>query len=352
MSDAVAQTALDLTMTQYTADWSTSPGFELSGPIWDPHASFSTVYAALPTPLIATITSSNTAQSLSFYQGNFGGVLRSWAFNTLLSNKQGPELITATISFLNEVQTTVQPRLVALYPGYPIDVYKALIVQNLVHGYHVYDTSYYYETITRQIPSKNPAILMAAQVTAADELYSLLQSPVADCGETAEFVRVLGRIWSLDMRYLGIYVNYPSPLAKATVASTHALNVLVYNNPGAGAKAALLVDAISNLAIAPGPLAQILPTEMQGDGIVASASWAGNRYAALTSSGKVLTFFNFYMHPPIRAGYLKAGLPDASLLAFMYTYYLEAYPNSVRAYPKSTGWTVNNAAYSLNQPLY
>jgi hypothetical protein len=91
---------------------------------------------------------------------------------------------------------------------------------------------------------------------------------------------------------------------------------------------------------------------MRGDGIVASASWAGNRYAALASRGKVLTFFNFYMHPPVRAGYLKAGLPDASLLAFMYTYYLEAYPNAVPAYNKSTGWTVNNAAYSLNQPLY
>jgi hypothetical protein len=90
---------------------------------------------------------------------------------------------------------------------------------------------------------------------------------------------------------------------------------------------------------------------MVGDGILSSSATPTGRYAALSDAGRILRFFNYYMHPPVRAGYLKTGQADASTVAFMYVYYLEAYPNAAQPYHGAQGWLVNNAAYSLNQPL-
>ncbi|MDE2136633.1 MAG: hypothetical protein KGJ68_04305 [Gammaproteobacteria bacterium] len=342
--------------SQYTEDWSQAPGFYLSGPVWDPGATFAIVYSALPSSDVALITSSNTPTTFAFFQSYFQDVLRKWAFAEITNNSvRGAQFVSDTLAFLNQVYGTVQPQLAQTYPGYPADVYKALIIQNLVHGYHVIEPTTYYETITGWYQSSNPndfPILQMGQLTLADELASLLRMPTADCGEVAETVRVLGKIWGIDMRYVGIWTDYTSPLAqRAEVQSTHALDVLVYQASAGGPKVAMLVDALANLSIVTGPLSAVLPAEMTGDGIVASASSASDRYAALSASGQIIRFFNYYMHPGIREGYLKAGEADASLPAFMYVYYLESYPNALHTFHGATGWQVNTASYSLNQPL-
>lgn len=347
-----AQEALTQTSSQYTADWSQAPGFYLSGPMWDQTATFAVVYSALPSSVVSTITSSNTAQSFAFWQTNFQDVLRKWAFNEMSAGIRGAQLAADSVAFLDQVYANVGPQLAQLYPGYPPDVYKALTVQNLVHAYHTYATSLYYETVTGQIvgdPNDIP-ILVTGQLTMADELASLIRTPAADCGEISELVRVMARLWGLDMRYVGIDLDYPSPFAAAEVQSTHSLDVLVYTARAGGPKYAVLVDALINQAIAPGPLAAVLPGEMTGDGILAATSYAGNRYAALSNAHKVLRFFDYYMHPPVREGYLKAALQDASLTAFMYVYYLEAYPNANITFSGSSGWQVNSQAFSVNQP--
>lgn len=344
----------DLT-NQYTDSWTQAPGLYLSGPMWDQGATFAVVYSALPSSDVSLITSSNTPQTLAFFQSNFQDVLRKWAFTELTSNTvRGAQFITDTLAFLNQVYGSVQPQLAQLYPGYPTDVYKALIIQNLVHGFHTVAPTTYYETITGFYQGSNAndfPILQHGQLTLADELASLLRMPTADCGEVAETVRILGRIWGIDMRYVGIWADYRSPLAQREVGTTHALDVLVYQPSPGGPKVAMLVDATANLSIVTGPLSAVLSAEMTGDGIIASASPAANRYAALSASGKVLRFFNYFMHPGVREGYLKSGQSDPSLNAFMYVYFLEVYPNALHTYNGATGWQVNTNSYSLNQPL-
>jgi len=340
--------------SQYTADWSQEPGLYLSGPVWDQGATFAVVYSALPSSDISLITSSNTPETFAFFQSNFQDVLRKWAFNELTNDVRGAQLVSDTLTFLNQLYSTVQPQLAQLYPGYPTDVYKAFIIQNLVHGFHTIAPTTYYETITGSYRGSNPndfPILQHGQLTMASELASLLRMPTADCGEVAETVRVLGRIWGIDMRYVGIWADYRSPLAQREVGSTHALDVLVYQASTGGPKVAMLVDAIANMSIMTGPLGAVLPGEMTGDGIIASGIPAANRYAALSASGKVIRFFNYFMHPGVREGYLKSGQSDASLIAFMYVYFLETYPNALHTYDGATGWQVNTSSYSLNQPL-
>ena len=327
---------------QYTDDWSQAPGLFLSGPMWDQGATFAIVYSALPSSDISSITSSNTSQTFAFFQSNFQDVLRKWAFTELTNNTtRGAQLVSDTLALLNQVYSTAQPQLAQMYPGSPTDVYKAFIIQNLVHGFHVVAPTNYYETITGSYQSSNHndfPILQHGQLTMADELASLLRMPTADCGEIAETVRVLGRMWGIDMRYVGIWADYRSPLAQREVGSVHALDILVYQASSGGPKVAMLVDAMENLSIAAGPLSALLPTEMTGD-------------AALSASGKLIRFFNYFMHPGVREGYLKSGQSDASLNAFMYVYYLELYPNALHTYNGATGWQVNTQSYSLNQPL-
>lgn len=347
----LGQMTVASTATQYVADWASSPGFRLYGTIWDPHASRKVAFDALPPSLVALVAGSNTPDSYRLYRQHFQGVLRRWAQSQFDSGVQGGALVTNLVTLLEHVYADVQPEIAQIYPGYPTDVYKALVVQNLVHGYHTYAQSLYYEAITNQVPSiAAPNLLTTGNLTMADELASLLQAPVADCGEIAETVRVIGRLWGLDTRYLGVYVDYQSPLANAEVASTHALGILVYRAPS-GNNAALFTDALTNIAIDAGPVASILPDEMvNDDGILDSAPWAGNRYENLLNANRVLHFFNYFMHPPVRAGYLKASQADASVFALMYAYYLEAYPNALHTFRSSTGWRVNNATYTLNQP--
>ena len=37
--------------------------------------------------------------------------------------------------------------------------------------------------------------------------------------------------------------------------------------------------------------------------------------AALANAGRIFRFFNYFMHPPVRQGYLKASLSDGSLVS-------------------------------------
>lgn len=351
---AAAQVTVPSVVKQYSADWSDSPGFQPAGPLWDPGASAHVVFQSLTPDLITAITSSNTNDTQAFYQRYFQGTLRRWSNLELNKNVHGQALVADAVDFFDETFERVGPQLQRRFPGYPRDVYKALTLENLVHGYHVYASSGYYETITGQVPGHYTVpILQSGQLTMADEFESLLEAPVADCGEIAEMVRVAGRLWGLDMRYLGIQLDFLSPRANAEVQSTHAFDILVYTDKSTGKKTALFTDAVTNIAIAAGPVNALLPAEMSGDGIIASDDTAADRYAALSASGRILRSFNVFMNPPVREGYLKTVLPDASLTSFMYVYYLEAYPNALHTYgPNSHGWGVVNTSWSLNQPHF
>ena len=339
--------------SQYTETWDQYPGFQESGLVWDLGATYNTVYQALSPTIVSSIISANNASSLAFYQANFQNKLYQWFLTEMSSNATDQVIAADLVTFLNQVYATVGPQLAQMYPGFPDAVYQGLVVQNLVHGSHTYAPSEYYNAITRQYHTPNPAVLMLGQVTMVDEFTALMRAPVADCGNIAELVRVIGRLWGLDTRYVGIWVDYDSPTANGLeIASTHAIDILVYADGASGAENAILLDAQTNVAIAPGPMAAVLPAEMAGDGIIASASNAGARYAALSARGKILRFFDWYLYPPVRVGYLNASMPDASLAALMDVYYLESYPNSHQPIDSSTGWRVNTAAYSLQQPPY
>ncbi len=339
--------------SQYTETWDRYPGFQESGLVWDPSATYDTVYQNLSPSIVSSITSANNASSFAFYQTNFQNKLYQWFLNEMGANATGQTLVADLVTFLNQVYATVGPQLAQMYPGFPDAVYQGLVVQNLVHGSHTYAPSEYYNAITRVYYTPNPAVLQLGQVTMADEFTALMRAPVADCGNIAELVRVTGRIWGLDTRYVGIWVDYDSPTANGLrIASTHAIDILVYANGASGVNHAILLDAQTNVAIAPGPMAAVLPAEMTGDGIIASASSAGARYAALSASGKILRFFDLYLYPPVRVGYLNASMADASLAALMDVYYLESYPNSHRPNNSATGWRVNSAEYSLLQAPY
>jgi hypothetical protein len=341
-----------LLASQYTETWNQYPGFQESGLVWDLGATYNTVYQALSPSIVSTIISANNASSLAFYQANFQNKLYQWFLAEVNSNASDQAVAADLVTFLNQVYASVGPQLAQMYPGYPSAVYQGLVVQNLVHGSHTYAPSEYYNAITRQYYTPNPSVLMLGQVTMVDEFISLMRAPVADCGNIAELVRVTSRLWGLDTRYVGIWVDYDSPTANGLeIASTHAIDILVYAD-SAGVNNAILLDAQTNVAIAPGPMAAVLPGEMAGDGIIASASNAGARYSALSASGKVLRFFDWYLYPPVRVGYLNASMPDASLAALMDVYYLESYPNSHQPIDSSNGWRVNTAAYSLQQRPY
>lgn len=348
-----AQTPFDQVLSQYTANWGDQSGYRNDGLQWDPSANFNVVFELVPAAVRSYAVSSNTQAQFNFFAQNFQRKLRLFAQQSQSQGLTGKPLLDAARIFLDTVYNTSKPQLAALFPGYPDDVYRGLIIQNLVHGIYVYGTSYYYETITGQVPNQVTApILQNGQLTVSKELQSLLELTTADCGEIAELTRVLGRVWGLDVRYLGIAPDFWSSIAqKRVTAGAHAIDILVYtaNN---GAKNALLIDSVTNLAIAPGPLAGILPNEMVGDGIIASTSLATNRYMALANSGKFLGFLDYFMHPPVRSGYLKSSAFDASLIKFMYAYYLEAYPNPARSYASYSAWQVNNQSWSTQQPLY
>jgi hypothetical protein len=344
-------TPFDSVMSQYTAAWSDQSGYRMDGAQWDPKASYRITFQLIPQNIRNFAVSGNTEAQFTFYSTNFQGRLRGFAQRSQSQGLTGQALLDATSSFLDTMFAQVKPQLAQMYPGYPDDVYKAMVIQNLSHGIYVYGTSYYYETITGQAAGTSP-ILQNGQLTVAKELESLLELTTADCGELAELDRVLGHAWGLDVRYVGIAPDFNSALANNTriPAGVHAIDALVYTAPN-GAKQALLFDSVTNTAIAPGPLAQMFPGEMVGDGIVAAATHAVDRYMALANKGKIMGFFDYYMHPPIRSGYLKSSIGDASLLKFMYAYYLEAYPNPKNSYVSYPAWQANNQSWSTQQPL-
>lgn len=352
-STCPAQTPFQEVLTQYSASWTAQSGYKMQGAQWDPMASYPIAFQLQPPSVQALATSTNGQAQYDFFNGNFQGRLRAWAQQAQVQGLGGGPLVDGTRTFLDSVFSSARAPVAALYPGYPDEVYKALIIQNLAHAFYVYGTSYYYETITGQVVGQSSNLLLqSGQLTAAQELKSLLELTTADCGESAELVRVLGQVWGLDMRYLGIAPDYWSSIARQRVqAGVHAIDILVYANR-TGAKNALLVDSVTNMAIAPGPLARLLPAEMVGDGIVAIASSASNRYTALANAGKILGFFDYYMHPPVRSGYLKSSAYDVSLIKFMYSYFLEAYPNPAPSYASFPAWEVNNASYSVHQLLF
>ena len=113
--------------------------------------------------------------------------------------------------------------------------------------------------------------------------------------------------------------------------STHAFVILNVNSGDAYAGAYVL-DGNSNLAIQIGA-AQALGF-YAGCG-VCNTNYAMDRMDYLTTHGRVLGFYNYYMQPDVRAGYLAAirnakpgdfKLADASLLNFAWLYYLAGYP--------------------------
>jgi hypothetical protein len=344
-------TPFDSVLTQYSAAWSDQSGYRMDGAQWDPNASYRITFQLIPQNIRNVAVSSNTQANFVIYSTNFQGRLRRFAQGAQAAGTSGQPLLDATVAFLNTTFTNTRPLLAQMYPGYPDDVYRAMVIQNLTHGIYVYGTSYYYETITGQVAGTAP-ILQNGQLTVSGELESLLQLTTADCGELAELVRVLGRAWGLDMRYVGIAPDYNSALANNTriQAGVHAIDALVYKAPN-GAKQALLVDSVTNTSIATGPLAQLFPGEMVGDGIVASAAHAVDRYMALANQGRIMSFFDYYMHPPVRSGYLKSSISDPSVLKFMYAYYLEAYPNPSHSYVSYPAWQANNYSWSTQQPL-
>jgi hypothetical protein len=341
----------DNVLSQYSAAWGDQSGYRVAGAQWDPMASYKTTFQQIPQDILSFAVTSNTEAQFNFYSGNFQGRLRGFAQSAQSQGLTGQALLDATTAFLNTTYTRVKPQLAVMYPGYPDAVYKALVIQNLAHGIYVYGTSYYYETITGQTANAAP-ILQGGQLTVSQELQSLLEITTADCGELSELVRVLGHAWGLDVRYVGIAPDFNSALANNTrvQAGVHAIDALVYTASN-GAKQALLMDSTTNTAIAPGPLAQLFPGEMTGDGIIAAASHAVDRYMALANKGKIMGFFDYYMHPPIRSGYLKSSIRDASLIKFMYAYYLEAYPNPSHSYQSYPAWQANNYSWSTQQPL-
>jgi hypothetical protein len=348
---AQTSTPFDSVLSQYSAAWSDQSGYRMDGAQWDPKASYRVTFQLIPQEIRDFVVSGNTEMQFNFYSGNFQGRLRGFAQRAQSQGLAGQALLDATTAFLDSTFTRVRPQLALMYPGYPDDVYKAMVIQNLSHGIYAYGTSYYYETITGQVAGTAP-ILQNGQLTASKELESLLELTTADCGELAELNRVLGRAWGLDMRYVGIAPDYNSGFAGNTrvQAGVHAIDALVYSAPN-GAKQALLIDSVTNTAIAPGPLAQLFPGEMVGDGIIASASHAVDRYMALANKGRIMPFFDYYMHPPVRSGYLKSSIRDASLIKFMYAYYLEAYPNPSHSYTSYPAWQANNFSWSARQSL-
>jgi len=347
-----AQTPFDNVLLQYTAAWNYQSGYRTDGVQWDPMADYQVTFQLIPQNIRNYVVSANTLTQFNFYSTNFQGKLRAFAQRAQSQALAGKPLLDATTSFLDATFTRVKPQLAQMYPGYPDDVYKALVIQNLSHGIYVYGTSLYYETITGQVTGSSP-ILQNGQLTVAQELESLLELTTADCGELAELDRVLGHAWGLDMRYVGIAPDYWSSIAQERVqAGIHAIDALVYASPVNGAKQALLIDSLTNMAAAPGPLSAIFPGEMVGDGIIAATARASDRYMALASAGRIMPFFDYFMHPPVRSGYLKSSITDASLIKFMYSYYFEAYPNPAQSYLNYPAWQVNSASWSTQQPLY
>ncbi|BFO53877.1 hypothetical protein [Acidovorax sacchari] len=332
----------DPLLDQYNAPWTPSSAFAATGIKWDPDANKKVIFDDLGGSQQANAVSFNTQAQQTFFQNNFNGVLRGWAQTWTAQGLTGQAFLTAVTSQLDTLYKGVRPALASAYPGLSDAAYKGLMLQNLAHAYYIYGTSRYFEKLV-----ETGGLLLTNQLTLSDELRAMLSLTVGDCSEYRELMRVLGVAWGLPIVPAGVSLNYTSPHANAVFASVHAFTLLVDST--SGSPNVVLLDALTNAALGIGPM-QYLGIGT-GDGIVALTSNAYNRLATLFASRRVYGFYNLFMQPDYREAQLKTTLPDASLLAFGYNYFLEAYPKPSNS---NTGWAVYNGSnsYWASQPRY
>lgn len=340
-------------LSQYTETWSVEDGFRPGEAKWDPSASFHLVFGVMPQTHREIAAAGMDDSSRIGYETHFRGVLAEFAREVNDRGLVGEALVTALRTFLDQRFAITEPWLKKQWPGLAVSAYRALLIQNLVHGYHRYATSWYYEAITDQMPSRpSRPTLVLGELTAASEMRALLSLPTADCGEIAELVRVMGRLWGLDVRYLGISGELDSRLAQQRMQTgTHAINALLYRGAD-GSDRVFLIDALTNFSIDLGRLRGEFGSSTSGDNILGLRVDPSDRLPALAQAGLLRGFFNVHMSRGYRDGSLMSGAPDGSLIRFMYAYYLEAYPAvKVNGVTVPT-WFLNSAPWSLNQPPF